>query len=300
VTGHIAETNRLKAHVAGGGDIEVARYLFSATASKPMTDNVRVGLGLTYEFEDYSFSGLTRFGGQGPWNRINRVGFGGGLTYRLGPGWNLLVSPSIQFSGEEGADVGRSLVWGGVLPASYQANPRLRIGLGAGIFSRMEQTSVFFSLAISWKITDRLTLGNPFRTGPTGPAGLELGYTPLMMGGKWLSGAPTGSPGLGWTRTGLFPAAWTRQTRCRFTPVWVASWGEHLYVDLYAGAAFAGTMRLMDRSGDTIDTANHNVAHSCPFPGGIVLTRDGSSSSPGLCGLRVIPSEARRLGRGGW
>ena len=53
----------------------------------------------------------------------------------------------------------------------------LTVGIGAGVFFGLEDTSGFPVLLVRWQINDHWRLGNPFRPGPAGPAGLELVYT---------------------------------------------------------------------------------------------------------------------------
>ena len=81
----------------------------------------------------------------------------------------------MDFAGASGAETGESLSYGAVLSAAYAFGPDLMVGLGAGVFERLDQSEVFPYVVIDWKINDRLRLTNPFRAGPVGPAGLELG-----------------------------------------------------------------------------------------------------------------------------
>ena len=60
--------------VDGGGSLKVLRYGVSADALKSVTENLRVGLGLVYELDDYDFSGLTDFAVAKPWDQIHRFG----------------------------------------------------------------------------------------------------------------------------------------------------------------------------------------------------------------------------------
>ncbi|MBA4419046.1 MAG: hypothetical protein C0392_14245 [Syntrophus sp. (in: bacteria)] len=246
-------------HVSGGGSFAVARYFISANAANKVNDKITLGLGLTYEFEDYNFTRLAGFAVPDPWHKIHRVSMAGRLTYKVNRNWGIFFSPTVQYSGEEGADFGKSLLYGGTIGASYAASPDFIVGIGAGVFYRLEETSLFPTLIISWKITDKLRLGNSFRTGPAGPAGLELGYTldsdwRVAFGGGYRSyrarldsNGPVPN-GIGQTRAVPIYLNLTRKL------------GKGFRMDLYGGAVFGGNLRLEDRNGNRIDSASHNTA----------------------------------------
>ncbi len=251
-------------HVQGGGTVTVSRYSLAARTAVPINDDVSVGFGLTYEFDDYNFSKLSGLPVPDPWNKIDRVGVTTRISYRLNPEWSIFAAPVGQFSGEEGADFGRSLIYGGVGGAMYRPSSTFMIGFGAGVFYRLEETSFFPALIFSWKITDRLRLGNSFRTGPSGPAGLELAYTfdseriweTAISGGyrtyrfRLESNGPVPN-GIGQTNAWPFFARLSRKI------------GSHLRADLYAGESFGGKLRLEDSQGHEIDQVSYNTAFLC-------------------------------------
>jgi len=248
-----------KTHVSGGGDMTLTSYRVSTGALLPVNDKLRFGLGLVYEFNDYNFSRLEGFAVPDPWNKTHRVGLAPMILYKLQPEWNLFLSPVAEYSAEQGADFGKSLMYGGVVGAFYQAKPNLRIGFAAGVFYRLEQTVVFPSLLISWKITDQLRLGNTNRLGPAGPAGLELSYTPVR---NWEVGVGAGvrSNRFRLDSNGPVPSGIGQNTSA---PVYARighRLGRHFLVDVYGGAAFGGSLRLEDRRGNEIDRVNYNVA----------------------------------------
>jgi hypothetical protein len=111
----------------------------------------------------------------------------------------------------------------------------------------------------SWKITDNLRLGNSFRTGPAGPAGLELTYTidrnweTALAGGyrayrfRLDSNGPVPN-GIGQTDSWLLYARLSRKL------------SRGLRLDLYGGAAFGGKLILDDSRGHEIDRTSYNTA----------------------------------------
>jgi hypothetical protein len=226
--------------------------------SAPVDDKIGIGVRLTYTFEDYDISNLKGFPVANPWNKIDRVGLGARLTYKLGENWGLHVGPIVQYAGERGADFGDSLMYGGMIAASYRASRNLVIGFGAGVFYRLEETRVFPSLMISWKITDRLLLGNSYRLGPTGPAGLELTY---VIDRNWQLGAGGGyrSSRFRLDSNGPIPGgigendSWPVYMRLS-RRLW-----QTVHIDLYGGAAFSGKLRVDDRGGHEINSVSYNT-----------------------------------------
>jgi len=172
----VTPTYQFPAHVDGGGKLSVVSYHLRADAKKQINPELGLGLGLTYEFDDYHFSGVTAFPVGVPWKQVQRLGISVPIFYSFADKWMLLIVPSAQFSGELGAKFGDALSYGGVVSASYAFRPNLNLGVGVGAYSNLEKVSVFPFLAVNWQITDQLRLTNPFRTSPAGPAGLELSY----------------------------------------------------------------------------------------------------------------------------
>ena len=172
----VTPTYQFPVHVDGGGTLSVISYHLRADAKKQINPKLGLGLGLTYEFDDYHFSGVTAFPVGVPWKQVQRLGISTPIFYSFADKWMLLIVPSAQFSGELGARFGDAIAYGGVVSASYALRPNLNLGVGVGAYSNIEKVSVFPYLAVNWQITDRLRLTNPFRTSPAGPAGLELSY----------------------------------------------------------------------------------------------------------------------------
>jgi len=170
----VTPTYQFPAHVDGGGKLSVVSYHLRADAKKQINPELGLGLGLTYEFDDYHFSGVTAFPVGVPWKQVQRLGISVPIFYSFADKWMLLLVPSAQFSGELGAKFGDALAYGGVVSASYAFRPNLNLGVGVGAYSNLEKVSVFPFLAVNWQITDQLRLTNPFRTkGAFGVNGLH-------------------------------------------------------------------------------------------------------------------------------
>ena len=253
-----ASSYQFKSDVTGGGDMSVSRYSLMAGGSGPVSDKIGLGLGVSYEFEDYNFSNLKGFPTANPWNKIDRVGLNARLSYKLGENWSLHAGPIVQYAGERGADFDDSLMYGGIIAATYRASRDFTIGFGAGAFYRLEQTRAFPALLVSWRITDRLHLGNSYRLGPAGPAGVELTYA---FDKNWQLGVGGGyrSSRFRLDSTGPIPSgigenvSWPVYVRLS-RRIW-----QTVNIDLFGGAAFGGKLRLEDNRGNEIISMSYNT-----------------------------------------
>ncbi len=248
-----------KTHVSGGGNITLTSYMATAKASMQVNETVNAGLGLSYEFDDYNFTPLTTFAVADPWNKIHKVGVNGRIRYSLSPKWGLTFAPMVQYAAEEGAHFGRSIIYGGAAGATYTSSPNFTIGLAAAVFYRIEETVLFPTILIDWKINDRLRLTNPYRMGPAGPAGLELGY---KLGNNWeiALGGGYRSSRFRLSQSGPVPGG-VGQTNAVIGYLNLSRhMGKHFYMSLYGGAAFAGSIRIEDRTGERIDSTSYSTA----------------------------------------
>ncbi len=80
--------------------------------------------------------------------------------------------PQRFVAGAAGAEASESLSYGAVLSAAYAIGPNLMLGLGTGIFERLDQSEVFPFVVIDWKINDRLRL--VYLANPNSPSGTVL------------------------------------------------------------------------------------------------------------------------------
>jgi len=235
----------------GGGDYSAWTTILRAGMLGDLGGGRRAGVVLNYDYTDYAFSSPGAFGGAAPWGAVQRYGVSAPLSMALSGGWNLGLTPSVDWIHEKGADVGESLTWGAIVSATrFFANGN-RIGFGLAAFDRLDETSVFPLVIVDWKLSDRWRLANPLPAGPTGPAGLELDY---RFDGGW-------SLGLG--------AAW-RTTRFRLSdtgavaggvgeergvPVFLRAthnFSPSLSLNLYGGFVTAGELRVEDTSGRVV------------------------------------------------
>lgn len=180
------------------------------------------------------------------------------LGYKLNDQWSIGGGPVVQYAGENGAKFGDSLMYGGIVSAVYRADPNLMLGFGAGVFYRLEETQVFPSLIVSWKITDRLRLGNSYRLGIAGPAGLELSY---KLDDNWEAAVVGGrrSSRFRLDKDGSTPGGIGENSNWPVYARLSRKLGPEFHLDLYGGAAFAGKMKLQDSSGNDIRSLDYNT-----------------------------------------
>lgn len=254
-----ATLHQFNSKLRGGGDLADTRYLVRLGVNSALTDTVEAGLDLSYELDDYRFSGPSLSGGDSPWGDIHTLGLGGRVSYRLAPGWSLLAMPSLKISREEGAAWDDAVTYGGVLLLNRRFGPALTIGIGAGGFSNLESVTVIPLAVVNWQITDRLRLGNPRRPGPTGPAGMELS---CRLNDDWemATGAAYRLSRFRLDKSGTAPDGVGEE---RSVPVWGRiSWrlDRHLHLDLVAGALLAGRVAVEDSGGHELAADRYDPA----------------------------------------
>jgi hypothetical protein len=242
-----------------GGSVSIFRLLFDVNAKTALSKELGVGFHFSYDYADYHFSGPVGFGWPNPWDTVHRLEFGSSVSYDLTPEWSLMVAPSVQFSRADDAGWGNALVYGGVVSIRKDFSKSLTLGLGVGAFSEIEQMTIFPMIVVNWKITDRLTLANPFRPGPTGPAGLELAY---RIGNGWDAGtgAAYRSNRFRLNRTGLFGDSIGESNAI---PAWVRlsrKMGNTFNLDFYTGAMLGGQMSIDNRDGTRLTSASVDPA----------------------------------------
>jgi hypothetical protein len=255
---------QFKSNLDGGGDVSIAHYGISVSGTAPLTARAGFGVSMSYNREEYNFSNTDGFLVQNPWHQINRMSLVMRLGYKLTDEWSIGGGPVVQNAGEDGANFGDSLMYGGMVSAIYRANPDLTIGFGTGVFYRLDETRVFPSLIVSWKITDRLRLGNSYRLGTAGPAGLELSY---KLDENWEAAAGGGhrSSRFRLDKDGSTPGGIGENSNWPVYARLSRKLGSMIHLDLYGGAAFGGKMKLQNSNGNDIGSVNYNTAPLAGF-----------------------------------
>jgi len=246
-----------KADLDGGGSYSAVGAITRLRVTNRLGDKGFWGLTLNYDYTDYRFSEVSAFGGQAPWNNMQRVGFGVPFNWITGK-WGWLVAPSVDYFRETGADWNDSLTYGAVFAGTRMFSSG-RLGLGVGVFNRLEEVEVFPFIAVDWRLSENWRLTNPLAAGPTGPAGLEAIYAfasgwQIGVGGAYRSvrfrlneNGPAAS-GVG-EEQGI--AGFVHLTRALH---------KRMALDLYAGAIFNGRLKVEDSRGNTLSEVDYDTA----------------------------------------
>jgi hypothetical protein len=242
-----------------GGDFSVWGAIVRAGAAGQVAPGIGAGVTLNYDYYDFSFSNPTAFGGVAPWNIVQRYGVAVPLSFDVRDGWSIGFVPSVDWFRENGADTGDSLAWGAIVSGTKRFADGNRLGLGVGVYDRIEKTGVFPFLIVDWRFGDRWRLINPLAAGPTGPAGLELDY---LLGGGWTIGVGGALRSLRFrlSEGGPVPNGVGEE---RGVPLFLRAtreFGRQMALHLYAGAVVAGELRVEDSSGNRLRSEDFDPA----------------------------------------
>ena len=254
--------------INGGGSFSVNRHLFRLNFFKPISRKNQVGLGLHYDYEQWTFNTTGTTNQASPWKEVHRPTLTLNLMHTSSGEWRFMFAPSIGLSGTELSNTKDNLVYGAILSVSRKLTPDFTLGLGAGLFERLEKKQVFPFLLVNWQISDRLQLKNPFRAGPVGPAGLELEYN---SENQWFFGVG------GAYRSYRFRLSDNNSLPDGIGEVsFVAGFAKIAYhfntktsISFNAGGLFSGKLSTEDSSGTSIGKTGYDTA---PF---IALTLKG-------------------------
>lgn len=238
------------AGLASGGDMRWSAFKAEAGLLLNHPDGWAAGGGVQYIVQDFAFQSPPAFGGASPWERIDALSMALFASPRLPEPWTLKLSPSVRMSHEFGADAHDAWAYGFTGSVLRRFNPKLQLGLGAGVFRDLERTRGFPMLMLDWNPTDRLRITNPRPAGPAGPAGLEAIWTlaqewTLGVGASYYSdrfrlrdGSDT-EPDIG---------------QWRGLPVWMRlSWKKGpIQANLLGGCITMGQLRTENKHGDAI------------------------------------------------
>lgn len=245
----------------GGGEVEINRFNLEIGSTWSLQGGHALGVDLNAGRTEYDFSGLgggTSFaGGSAPWEQVERYGID--LSYRriLDREQSFFLMPTIEFSRAEGADWGDSLRWGAIAGYMRQFSPDLALGIGGAVFTGLEDTTGFPVLFINWEFAENWRLSNPFRPGPSGPAGLEVVYDGLD---RWEFGF-----GGGWRNQrfllddqGLAPEGYGENEGVAAFLRATYSLNPSASFDFYAGSLLNGELSLEDAAGNRLAETDYD------------------------------------------
>ena len=258
-----------KGDLDGGGDFSSRGAIVRVGTVGQFSPGVSGGVTFNYDYFDYSFSSPTAFGGTAPWSIVQRYGVAVPLSFALRDDWVLGFAPSVDWFRENGADTGDSSSWGAIMSATKLFAGGNRLGLGVGVYDRIEKTVAFPFLIVDWRLSDRWRLINPLPAGPAGGAGLELDY---LLDGGWTIGA-----GGAWrsmrfrlSESGPAPNGVGEESGAPLFLRATRAFGRNIAHHRYAGAVVAREMRVEDSSGNRLRSDDFDPA---PFFAATFITR---------------------------
>lgn len=175
--GEVLAVSQGDADMDAGGEFGIHRLGFEFGVVRGLEGGSSIGGGLSFTMVGYSFDGVPAVGGFNPWEDINQ--FQANLQYRyaIDGESSIFLMPSITSAGESGVSLSDSIEFGTIFGYTKTFSPTLTLGFGGGAFYGLEDTSGFPVIFVYWQIDENWRVSNPFRPGPSGPAGLELVYT---------------------------------------------------------------------------------------------------------------------------
>ena len=171
--------SRGDADLDSGGSMSANRLGFEFGVIHGLSAQSSLGATIGYENVSYSWDDVPAFGGFSPWDDIDRWQVSLQYRYAINRESSLFVMPSVTTTGESGVSLSDSIEFGAIVGYTKQFSETLTLGIGGGGFFGLEDTSGFPVIFVLWDFADNWRLLNPFRPGPSGPAGLEVVYTGL-------------------------------------------------------------------------------------------------------------------------
>jgi hypothetical protein len=242
-----------------GGSVDYAAVFASLRGNWTLDAHSSLGLGLRLDTEDWRFNDIGTLGGVQPWDRVYRVGISIPYSYTTDGGWRWTFSPTVEYSGESDASISDSLEYGALVSAAKRFHPGLTLGLGIGVYDRIDQTRAFPFLVVDWRITDRLRLTNPLAAGPAGPAGLEISYT---LGSGWEVGIAAAYRSFRFRldENGPIPNGIGENQNVPFVARIGKPISDSLSFNLFVGATLAGNLNAEDRNGNRLYDVDRDPA----------------------------------------
>jgi hypothetical protein len=243
-----------------------------------LDDRVRVRTrtsyyGVSYEYDDPPTIAGSEFK---PFNTIHVARLNPMLDVEVAEGWLVFGGPLMEASLENSADLANGLRFGGLLGAEYTVSPELSVG--AGLIGMSEIEDDFYLqplLLLDWRPIDRLSVHAESWTTRGGRVevayrvldqlelGTSLSYRRERFRLKQRVVAPgpppvprTGNRGVAEDRA-VIPAV-----RISYLPDadFIRDTLGDLRLDLEAGVALAGDVRIEDRNGSKIQTMSYDPA----------------------------------------
>jgi hypothetical protein len=249
-----------EADIDGGGDVSVNRFDVGVIGRLDLPEHLRWDNTLFFSVNDYDFGG-GGFSTGDPWDTILTLRMATRLHYMFDDRWGVFGGGIFMFSPETGADWGDSFTGGGMFGVDFRQSKTFFISLGVAVLSQIEDDVRFTpSIAMNWRPYDQwvVRVGAVPATGGAAAAGevaykiadpVEIGLGLLYNQRRFrLDDSAPAPDGVG--EDNNMPL--------RLRLGWDIT--PEISLNLLAGVALAGEVRLDDRHGNTLREQDYDPA----------------------------------------
>jgi len=157
------------------GDVSIARLDTSISTRTTIGDRSAISFRIGSEFSFYDFADVGPFGVGGGMDSGARYSVGTTFSSQINDEWGYFVGGSVMASPGEGASWGDAITGGGMAGFTYQLTDTLRVGVGIGVSSRLEDDARVIPIpTLEWQINEQWRLATTSRA--IGVRGVELSY----------------------------------------------------------------------------------------------------------------------------
>jgi len=147
----------------GSASVGVTRADIGIQAPIPPLAGWRISADLASEWSWYDFDDFDAVaGGSAPLAHAHSSLLGLTLVRPFGEGWSFVARPVVAASGDQDADFGDSVLFGGFVTIGRQMSETLRLSVGVYAAEQFEDDAVVFPIAgIEWQIDEATKLSTP-------------------------------------------------------------------------------------------------------------------------------------------
>lgn len=258
-SGEVLAVFQSKTDLDAGEEMSIDRLGFKFGMVRGLVGGSSIGGNFNYTQSDYSFSDVPAAGGFHPWDAVDQWQASLQYRYAINRASSLFLMPSVSSNRESGVSLSDSVEFGAIFGYTKQFSPSLALGFGGGVFHGLEDTSGFPVLFVYWQINESWRLSNPFRPGPSGPAGLEFVYTGLD---GWDIGFGGGYrvTRFALDEVGPAPNGFGENTGAALFVRGSREFSNGGSLDLYVGTVVGGELELEDRTGARVARTDYDAS----------------------------------------
>ncbi len=157
-------------------------WMISADSNFELAPKWKLGVSVGYETENFDWGNSSSFipnssqSSVEAWDKVQTVKASVTISHFLNQNWILSATPLIQSSYADGLSMSDAHSYGIVTSGLYRFESGNMVGVGIAYLNDLNKVRTTPYLAVKWKINEKWSLGNPFKSDFSGPAGLELSY----------------------------------------------------------------------------------------------------------------------------